>query len=102
MIFRDFDYIFDGEQMKDIPEFYDQVSMILTEDLDFEPGHNLDAFADLLKGGFGKHSVGETFSVLWKNFDLSVQNLGQDFVLRAVRILLDNEAGHDCILKIER
>ncbi len=33
--------------------FYDEIDRVLTKDLDWKTGHNLNALNDLLRGGFG-------------------------------------------------
>jgi RNAse (barnase) inhibitor barstar len=40
-----------GDNFSDIETFYDEIDRILTIDLDWKTGHNLNAFNDLLRGG---------------------------------------------------
>ncbi|EPR65316.1 barstar family protein [Cyclobacterium qasimii] len=37
----------------DLDEFYDEIKTKLTKNLEFKIGRNLDAFNDVLAGGFG-------------------------------------------------
>jgi RNAse (barnase) inhibitor barstar len=45
--------IIEGKNFSDLGSFYDEIDRVLTNDLDWKTGHNLDAFNDLLRGGFG-------------------------------------------------
>jgi RNAse (barnase) inhibitor barstar len=57
----------DGAHFSDIESFYDEVSKILEPDIFW--GRNLDAFNDILRGGFGTPDEG--FILVWKNHMLS-------------------------------
>lgn len=94
-------YVIDGKLMTDKDAFYDEVKKQMTDASDFKMGHNLDAFSDVLGGGFGKHAPGEGFCILWRDFRFSLESLGQDFVMKTVSIMLRNDAEYDCILKIK-
>ena len=47
--------IINGDNFADLESFYVEIDRVLTKDLDWETGHNLDAFNDLLRGGFGAY-----------------------------------------------
>ncbi len=66
----------DGNKFSDIETFYLEIDQLLTKDLDWEIGHNLDAFNDLLRGGFGVHEYEEQITIIWKNSLKSETNLG--------------------------
>ena len=93
-------YTINGALLDTPDSFYDQVYACMTKDIDFTPGHNLDAFADVLRGGFGRHRYGEPVCILWENFSFSRKMLGDRFVFKVVRILLRREEEYDCVLKI--
>ena len=95
-----FVYEIDGNRMTDREAFFEEIENRMTDASDFRMGHNLDAFADVLGGGFGKHSFGDPFCILWRNFRKSTEILGQDFVMKTVKIMLSNDAEYDCVLKI--
>ena len=57
----------DGLNFSDLEGFYDEIDRVLTKDLDWKTGHNLNAFNDLLRGGFGVHDYEEPFILIWKN-----------------------------------
>jgi RNAse (barnase) inhibitor barstar len=79
-------YEIDGERATTLKEFYDEISRVLVPD--YEWGHNLDAFNDLLHGGFGTPEEG--FVLAWKNSEVSREKLGDDF-----NTLVDIIESHD-------
>jgi RNAse (barnase) inhibitor barstar len=71
-------YEIDGTRFSTVEEFYDEISRVLIPDVEW--GHNLDAFNDILRGGFGTPEEG--FVLKWKNSALSRERLGStDFDL---------------------
>ena len=68
--------VIDGEKFSDLEGFYTEIDRLLTKDLDWQPGHGLDAFNDLLRGGFGVHEPGEALHIKWIHFAKSRQDLG--------------------------
>lgn len=62
----------DGEKIHSLEEFYDEISRVLLPGVKW--GRNLDAFNDVLRGGFGTPKRG--FVLRWKNSSLSRQKLG--------------------------
>lgn len=65
-------YEIDGNKFDDLEAFYDHVSQILIPGSEW--GRNLDAFNDILRGGFGTPEGG--FIVRWKNSGRSQEQLG--------------------------
>lgn len=95
------EFILDGNNFSDKEGFYREIDSLLTKDLDFETGHNLNAYNDLLRGGFGVHEYGEPIKIKWLNYEKSKKELGADFVLSIIEITLDsNESDHDCKLEL--
>lgn len=68
--------IIDGSKFNHIEGFYTEIDRVLTKDLTWETGHNLDAFNDLLHGGFGVHEYGEPITLIWENANKSEKDLG--------------------------
>lgn len=68
----------DGSKFDNIEGFYIEVDRVLTKDLEWQTGHNLNAFNDLLYGGFGVHEYGEPITIIWKNTSKSKVDLGHD------------------------
>ena len=68
--------LIDGNKFSDLEGFYTEMDKLLTKDLDWKTGHNMNAFNDLLSGGFGVHEYGEPLHIEWINFAKSRQDLG--------------------------
>jgi RNAse (barnase) inhibitor barstar len=74
----------DGAEFSTLEEFF---AHFQSRALDGTPwGNNLDAFNDVLRGGFGTPDGG--FHLRWKNHQLSKQCLGWDETVRQLRIRL--------------
>jgi RNAse (barnase) inhibitor barstar len=69
----------DGNNFGDMLEFYDEVERKLTRDLDWNIGRNLNAFNDILRGGFGLHEYEEPLHLSWLNTVKSRKDLGDLF-----------------------
>lgn len=54
----------DGNNFSTLKGFYDEVERKLTKNLDWNIGRNLDAFNDVLRGGFGVYEYEEPFKLL--------------------------------------
>ncbi len=74
--------IIDGARFRSLDGFFREVSREIIPG--YEWGRNLNAFNDILRGGFGTPDEG--FIIVWKNSDLSRQRLGIGFTLRRLRI----------------
>ncbi|SEJ61219.1 Barstar (barnase inhibitor) [Dyadobacter koreensis] len=68
--------IINGSSIKDIPTFYQEINRIFMSDENWEIGQSLDAFNDLLYGGFGVIKSGEAVELIWNNSEESRQSLG--------------------------
>jgi RNAse (barnase) inhibitor barstar len=68
----------DGSRFNDLDGFYDEVSMHLISGMDW--GRNLDAFNDILRGGFGTPEEG--FVLRWVNAQTSREVLGYPETVR--------------------
>ena len=66
--------VLDGARFSDLQGFYDEVSNQLIPGASW--GRNLDAFNDILRGGFGTPDDG--FQLRWVNSALSRKRLGWD------------------------
>ena len=65
-------YKIDGRNLSTLEEFYDEISRVLIPGAAW--GHNLDAFDDILSGGFGTPDGG--FVLRWINSQRSRERLG--------------------------
>lgn len=66
-----------GKNFSDLAGFYDEIERVLTKNLGWRIGRNLDAFEDILYGtGYGVFEVTDTIKLVWENFSKSQQDLG--------------------------
>ena len=72
----------DGARFSALEEFFDEVSRVLVPGRQW--GHHLDAFNDILVGGFGTPSGG--FTIDWKDHALSQERLGYDETIRQLEL----------------
>jgi RNAse (barnase) inhibitor barstar len=79
--------IIDGNHFDNIKSFYKEIDRVLTKGLKWETGHNLNAFNDLLRGGFGVYEYEEDVEIKWINFSRSRNKLGQEMANILVEIL---------------
>ncbi|MDP4245334.1 MAG: ribonuclease inhibitor, partial [Bacteroidota bacterium] len=56
--------------------FYSEVEKVFTKDLGWKIGRNLDAFNDILRGGFGVHDYEEPVRLIWLHSGKSQEDLG--------------------------
>lgn len=68
--------IINGDNFSDLESFYNEIDRVLTKDPDWDTGHNLDAFNDMLRGGFGVYKYEEPIKLIWKNISKSKTDLG--------------------------
>jgi RNAse (barnase) inhibitor barstar len=71
-------YEIDGNNFSTLEEFWEEISRVLIPDVYW--GKNLDAFNDILRGGFGTPEEG--FILVWKNSSVSKDRLGFDETIR--------------------
>ena len=88
--------VIDGNNFKILEEFYSEADKVLTKNLTWDTGHNLDAFNDLLRGGFGVHDYEEPIKLIWKNSaksksDLSMMKHGETLFDILTSIIKDHE-----------
>jgi RNAse (barnase) inhibitor barstar len=66
----------DGNNFSNLAEFYDEIELKLTSGLNWKIGRNLNAFDDVLDGGFGVHELNENLELIWLNSEKSKSDLG--------------------------
>ncbi len=79
------EFIINGNNFSNIEEFYNEVQMVLTDNFTGF-GKNLDAFDDILYGGFGKFDD-EKIMLVWKNFKKSQSEFNPQFLNQIVEII---------------
>ena len=93
-------FIIDGRRFSNMKGFYQEVEAVFTAGLSWHIGDNLDAFNDVLRGGFGRHEYGEPIHIRWISYDKSIRNLGKETMDEIEDIILDTDnSGHDCTLE---
>jgi len=75
----------DGADFDSLEGFYDVISETLIPNANW--GRNLDAFNDILRGGFGTPDEG--FVLRWKNSSISQQRLGYAETVRQLQLRLN-------------
>jgi hypothetical protein len=69
-----------------LEEFFDEVSRVLVPGRQW--GHNLNAFNDILRGGFG--TPPGSFTINWKKHALSQERLGFGETIRQLEMRADS------------
>jgi len=64
-------FIIDGNNFSDLQSFYNEVVNVLTKDFADKFGRNMNAFDDILMGGFSKFEYQEAITLIWKNVEKS-------------------------------
>lgn len=78
------EYEIDGNDFATLEEFYDVISSVLLPGANW--GRNLDAFNDILRGGFGTPENG--FILRWRNSQVSRDRLGYPETVRQLELRL--------------
>ena len=93
-------FTIDGRRFSNMAGFYDEVERVFTCGLDWKIGRNLDAFNDILRGGFGRHGYGQPIHIQWLADEKSGRDLGKETMNIIVEIIFDTDhSGHDCTLE---
>ena len=85
-------YEIDGARFSRLEEFYDEIGRVLIPGAYW--GRNLDAFNDILRGGFGTPEGG--FILRWKNSWLSRRRLGYRETVRQLEMRLQRCHPSNC------
>ena len=96
-------FILDGNNFSNMEGFYLEIDKLLTKNLQWKTGHNLNAFNDLLRGGFNVHEYNEPITIRWINYEKSKKNLGDEMVLILLEIMLNcDDSDHDVKVELIR
>jgi RNAse (barnase) inhibitor barstar len=79
----------DGNRFDDLEGFWDEVQKVLTDNLEGF-GRNLDAFNDILMGGFGRFGYNESINLVWRNSAKSRTQLGYDAYIKHFKYTLSH------------
>lgn len=93
-------FTIDGRKFSNMKGFYQEVEAVFTDGLGWHIGDNLDAFNDVLRGGFGRHEYSEPIHIRWISYDKSIRNLGKEIMNEIEEIILDTDnSEHNCTLE---
>ena len=84
------EFTIDGQNMQSREHFYDEVARVLCPEFKHF-GRNLDAFNDILRGGFKAFDLGESIILHFINKKKAIKNLGEGFIKKIENIILKNE-----------
>lgn len=73
--------VIQGENIHDIPSFYQEINRLFMQNEDWKIGNSLDALDDLLYGGFGSMREEESFKIIILNSDFVKNHLGFETTL---------------------
>ena len=94
------EFTIDGRRFSNMAGFYKEAEQVFTCGLDQKIGRNLNAFNDILRGGFGRHEYGQPIHIKWLACEKSVHDLGKETMDIITEIILDTDgSGHDCTLE---
>ncbi|MFD0917790.1 barstar family protein [Pseudahrensia aquimaris] len=90
-------YRINGERFSTLEEFYEEISRVLIPGSKW--GYNLNAFNDILRGGFGTPDEG--FMLIWENSELSKSRLGYSETVRQLEQRLErcHPTNRNCVRK---
>lgn len=77
----------DGRDIHTLNDFFDQIEQKLTSKIDFKIGRNMNAFSDLLWGGFGIHEYAEPLHIVWIYSTQSRKALGTNISIQSYQLL---------------
>lgn len=76
-----------GDNFTDFESFYQEIDRVCTKGLKWKIGHNLNAFNDLMRGGFGVYEYEEPINLIWIIFERSRKLIGAEYVGWLVEII---------------
>jgi RNAse (barnase) inhibitor barstar len=76
--------VLNGSNISSLDSFYDELESKLTKDLGWKTGRNLNAFNDVLRGGFGVYEYEEPIRLIWQNSNESKEKLGWDETIKYI------------------
>ena len=84
----------DGRDIHTLNDFFDQIEQKLTSKIDFKIGRNMNAFSDLLWGGFGIHEYAEPLHIVWIYSTQSRKALGNKYFDTIISIIENHESNN--------
>ncbi|HEX2609303.1 MAG TPA: barstar family protein [Flavisolibacter sp.] len=81
----------EGTSFNNLEGFFDEIDRVLTKDLTWKTGHNMNALNDILRGGFGVHGYEEPLHLLWKHHRDSRAALGEPLFEDIITLIREQE-----------
>lgn len=82
--------IIEGDEIYNIASFYEEINRVFMPNEDWKIGESLDAFSDLLYGGFGEIKGNEPIKFIWRNIEKSKIALGLEITQAFYKDKLSN------------
>ena len=78
-------FVINAQLFSSVPTFFEHADEVLC--VDFTSGRNMNAFRDILMGGFGAFEYEEPIEIIWRGADKSRRDLGEayDWFVEAIR-----------------
>lgn len=73
--------IINGSRIHDKTSFYEEINRKFMQNESWQLAESLDAFDDLLYGGFGAIREKEEITLIWENFEANREALGTEFTI---------------------
>ena len=84
----------DGRDIHTLHDFFVQMNQKLTFETDRKAGRSLNAFRELLWGGFGVHDYGAPLHIVWIYAEKSRQALGNKYFEKITAMIEDHESNN--------
>lgn len=94
--------ILDGNQFSDLSSFYEVANTIFMKGVEWKLGESLDAFNDILYGGFGVFEPKEKIDLTWINHEKSKVDLGLKATVGFYEAKIESGYPYDSSLNKER
>ena len=89
------EFVIDGNRIKDKSSLYEEINRQFMQEESWKLAESLDAFDDLLYGGFGAIKEKEEIKIVWLNFDSNKEAFGLDFTRNFYKEKLEQPENFD-------
>ncbi len=78
-------FVFDSRAFNSVPTFFEHADRVLCSN--FTSGRNMNAFRDILEGGFGAFEYQEEIQLIWRGTEKAKSDLGEAYgwMVEAIR-----------------
>jgi RNAse (barnase) inhibitor barstar len=70
-------FVLDSGAFHSLESFFVHADQVLCRD--FTSGHNMNAFHDILRGGFGRFEYEEPIEIVWRDTEKAKRELGEGY-----------------------